>query len=66
MFTKDQFIDSYSLQAKLEIADKIIGDIYKRAAPCLRKIENTRAHLIMDEAVRIAVFENQNFIIVQP
>lgn len=65
MITKEQFIASFSNDDKLKIADKIIADIYDRAAPRLSKLHPMRAENIMRHSVSVAVLEHQNFAFVR-
>lgn len=65
MLTKEQFTASFSAEDKLRIADKIIGDIYDRAAPRLGKLHPMRADRIMRQSVSVAVLEHHNFAFVR-
>lgn len=65
MISKDQFIASFSPDDKRKIADKIIADIYDRAATRLVKMHPTQAERIMRQSVSVAVLEHQNFAFVR-
>lgn len=65
MISKEQFVASFTEDAKCKIADKVIGDIYDRSASRLSRIQPSRAELIMRQAVAAAVLEHQNFAFVR-
>ena len=65
MISKEQFIASFSPDDKRKIADKIIADIYDRAATRLCKMHPSQAERIMRQSVAVAVLEHQNFAFVR-
>lgn len=65
MISKEQFIASFSPDDKRQIAEKIIGGIYDRAAKRLSKMQPARAERIMRQSVSVAVLEHQNFAFVR-
>lgn len=65
MISKEQFIASFTDEAKCKFADKIIGDIYDRGTQRLGKLDPTRAERILRQSVSVAVAEHQNFAFVR-